>query len=127
RAAVEALRSTLSADAARTPLQTICAKTAASSGPSEERLAVVARSHMHLDGALAAFLSGVVSPAIHTSSAAIDASHGVVFVFPGQGAQWYGMARSLLQDAPVFRATIERCDRYVRQYLGWSLIDELTA
>jgi acyl transferase domain-containing protein/NAD(P)-dependent dehydrogenase (short-subunit alcohol dehydrogenase family)/acyl carrier protein len=126
RAAVEALRVTLSADAGRMPLKAICTDAAARRGPAQERLAVVTHTEAHLDGALAAFLSGEANPALHTSGAAIDASRGVVFVFPGQGAQWYGMAQSLLQGEPVFRAAIEGCDRYVRQYLGWSLIGELT-
>jgi acyl transferase domain-containing protein/NADPH:quinone reductase-like Zn-dependent oxidoreductase/acyl carrier protein len=52
---------------------------------------------------------------------------GIVFVFPGQGAQWPGMARVLLQSEPAFRAAIEDCDRYIRRYGGWSLVEELAA
>jgi len=59
--------------------------------------------------------------------AAMEAPGGVVFVFPGQGAQWPGMARGLLQSEPVFRATIEACDRHIRRFMGWSLVAELLA
>ncbi|WP_217146640.1 ketoacyl-synthetase C-terminal extension domain-containing protein, partial [Streptomyces sp. AC627_RSS907] len=32
-----------------------------------------------------------------------------VFVFPGQGAQWVGMARELMASAPVFAESMARC------------------
>jgi acyl transferase domain-containing protein len=51
----------------------------------------------------------------------------LVFVFPGQGSQWFGMGRTLLQQEPVFRDVIERCDRAMRPYCAWSLLAELSA
>ncbi len=57
----------------------------------------------------------------------VDVSKGLVFVFPGQGAQWPGMARWLLQAEPVFRATFDRCNVFVREILGFSIVDELLA
>ncbi len=36
-------------------------------------------------------------------------SAGVVFVFPGQGSQWAGMATELLQSAPVFAERMREC------------------
>ena len=33
-----------------------------------------------------------------------EGAHRVVFVFPGQGGQWLGMGRELLEREPVFRA-----------------------
>ena len=47
----------------------------------------------------------------------------VVFVFPGQGGQWHGMARSLLQLEPVFHDTIMACAEIIREGFGWSLMD----
>ena len=34
----------------------------------------------------------------------------VAFVFPGQGAQWAGMARGLLRESRAFRAELAACD-----------------
>ncbi|MFE9611304.1 SDR family NAD(P)-dependent oxidoreductase [Streptomyces sp. NPDC006012] len=50
-----------------------------------------------------------------------------VFVFPGQGSQWSGMGRQLLRTSPVFRETVEECDRHLRAERGWSVIEQLTA
>ncbi|MCC7368644.1 MAG: type I polyketide synthase [Chloroflexi bacterium] len=50
---------------------------------------------------------------------------GIVFVFPGQGSQWVGMAQDLLESEPVFRAAIERCERAFRPYVDWSLLAAL--
>ncbi len=49
-----------------------------------------------------------------------------VFVFPGQGAQWSGMASGLMAEAPVFRETIEECARVLEDLVDWSLVDVLT-
>jgi acyl transferase domain-containing protein/acyl carrier protein len=45
---------------------------------------------------------------------------GVVFVYPGQGSQWPGMAADLMAE-PVFRRRIEECDRAMRPYVDWSV------
>ncbi|HKE18416.1 MAG TPA: SDR family NAD(P)-dependent oxidoreductase [Kofleriaceae bacterium] len=45
----------------------------------------------------------------------------VVFVFPGQGSQWAGMARSLRESSPAFRAELEACERALAPHVDWSL------
>ncbi|MFI9155928.1 SDR family NAD(P)-dependent oxidoreductase, partial [Streptomyces sp. NPDC053367] len=47
----------------------------------------------------------------------------VVFVFPGQGSQWAGMARELLDTAPVFAARMRECAQALAPYTDWSLLD----
>ena len=51
----------------------------------------------------------------------------VVFVFPGQGSQWPGMARALFADEPAFRARLRACDRALAPHFAGSVIDELHA
>lgn len=58
-----------------------------------------------------------------------DSESGVgrtVSVFPGQGAQWAGMARALLADAPVFAASIAECEQVMAGLVDWSLTDVLS-
>ncbi|MEU1457126.1 type I polyketide synthase, partial [Streptomyces avermitilis] len=64
------------------------------------------------DGAGAA---GVVAGRATTDS-------GVVFVFPGQGSQWVGMAAELLDSAPVFRTRMEECAQALAPHVDWSLL-----
>nr|WP_326828221.1 type I polyketide synthase [Parafrankia discariae] len=47
----------------------------------------------------------------------------VVFVFPGQGSQWAGMGRELLESCPPFRERMTECAVAFEPYLDWSLLD----
>ncbi|HWO62935.1 MAG TPA: SDR family NAD(P)-dependent oxidoreductase [Umezawaea sp.] len=49
----------------------------------------------------------------------------VVFVFPGQGSQWAGMAVDLLDSAPVFAAALAECAAALDPFVDWSLLDVL--
>lgn len=51
----------------------------------------------------------------------------LVFVFSGQGPQWWAMGRELLEQEPVFRAVLEQCDALLGSHTSWSLLEELTA
>ncbi|MEU9482001.1 type I polyketide synthase, partial [Streptomyces sp. NPDC048191] len=48
-----------------------------------------------------------------------------VFVFPGQGSQWEGMAVELLDTSPAFRQRVEECADALAPYVDWSLTDVL--
>ncbi|WP_086666086.1 type I polyketide synthase [Lentzea kentuckyensis] len=50
---------------------------------------------------------------------------GLVLVFPGQGAQWAGMGRGLLETSEVFRERVEECAAALRPFVDWSLVDVL--
>ncbi|MER6170903.1 SDR family NAD(P)-dependent oxidoreductase [Streptosporangium sp. NPDC001681] len=51
--------------------------------------------------------------------------NGVVFVFPGQGAQWRGMGSALLEQEPVFAAAIRECELALEPYTDRSVTDVL--
>ncbi|MFD9568930.1 type I polyketide synthase [Streptomyces sp. NPDC059982] len=59
----------------------------------------------------------------HVPATAADT--GPVFVFPGQGSQWVGMAVELLDSSPVFAARIAECEKALAPYVGWSLTEVL--
>ena len=49
----------------------------------------------------------------------------VAFVYTGQGSQWAGMGQALYESEPVFRAVLDRCERWVQEHRGASLLDVL--
>jgi acyl transferase domain-containing protein len=51
----------------------------------------------------------------------------VVFVFPGQGSQWFGMGRELWEREPVFRESLARSEVAMRPFVDWSLTEQLHA
>ena len=74
-------------------------------------------------GALAALAAGSAHPDVVTGRAATDPA--VVFVFPGQGSQWAGMARELRDLEPVFAAALAECAAALAPHVDWSLTDVL--
>ncbi|MGW4766386.1 acyltransferase domain-containing protein, partial [Streptomyces pseudogriseolus] len=48
-----------------------------------------------------------------------------VFVFPGQGSQWAGMARELLDSSPVFGERMRECADALSEFVEWDLFEEL--
>ncbi|MET9293113.1 type I polyketide synthase [Streptomyces sp. NPDC003077] len=52
---------------------------------------------------------------------ALTADPRPVFVFPGQGSQWVGMAVELAGSSPVFAASLEECGRALAPFVEWSL------
>ena len=47
----------------------------------------------------------------------------MVFVFPGQGAQWAGMGRELAAVCPPFAARLAECGAALAPHVPWSLED----
>jgi acyl transferase domain-containing protein/NADP-dependent 3-hydroxy acid dehydrogenase YdfG len=48
-----------------------------------------------------------------------------VFLFPGQGSQWEGMAVDLLDCSPVFARCMRECGEALAPFVDWSLEDVL--
>src|SRR5690606_5923848 len=60
------------------------------------------------------------------SNAVAEDPAQIVFVFTGQGPQWWAMGRELLAGHAGFRETLTDCDRLFRAWGNWSLLEELT-
>ncbi|MGW5749046.1 type I polyketide synthase, partial [Amycolatopsis sp. NPDC003861] len=92
--------------------------------PGSCRAVVVAEDRAELVAALAALAEGAPHPALVTGTAAGDVRP--VFVFPGQGAQWPGMAAELLAADPDFARLLTDAAEALRPHTGWSVLDVLT-
>ncbi|MGW4057240.1 beta-ketoacyl synthase N-terminal-like domain-containing protein [Amycolatopsis sp. NPDC004747] len=89
----------------------------------EERAVVVTGSAEEARAGLGALARGEAAPGVVTGSAGKPGK--VVWVFPGQGTQWAGMGRELLEASPVFAARIAECAAGLRPWVDWSLVDVL--
>ena len=58
-------------------------------------------------------------------SAAARARSRSVFVFPGVGSHWPGMAADLLDDSDVFRSVVDDCADALAPHVDWRLPDVL--
>ncbi|WP_461001030.1 type I polyketide synthase, partial [Streptomonospora sediminis] len=83
------------------------------------RAVALGGSRDELTAALAALGEGTPSPDVIEGAA--DLTGNAVFVFPGQGAQWAGMAGELLESSPVFADRIAACERALAPFVDWSL------
>ncbi|MGW7820223.1 SDR family NAD(P)-dependent oxidoreductase [Streptomyces puniciscabiei] len=75
------------------------------------------------DGPLSRLADGEPDPRL-----VVGAAHRkprVVFVFPGQGSQWPGMAAELLDTSPEFARYIGECERALAPWTDWSLTEVL--
>ncbi|WP_189307860.1 type I polyketide synthase, partial [Streptomyces cinerochromogenes] len=84
-----------------------------------ERAVVVAGSRDEAVAGLAALANGESSPAVVSGGA--GAAGRTVLVFPGQGSQWLGMGRELLESSPVFAERVEECARALEPWVDWDL------
>ena len=91
------------------------------------RLTLVAQSISELIQELDAFAIKQDSVKVRTSFAPrAESAPRVAFVMSGQGPQWWGMGRQLMQHEPVFRRVIEQCDAAMRRITNFSLLEELS-
>lgn len=110
------------------PLARICAAAARRREHYAHRLAALANSHAAMITELGAALDGGAEGCAQSGQASkAIAESNVVFVFSGQGPQWWAMGRELLQHDAAFRKVIERCDAELSKHADWSLLEELQA
>jgi acyl transferase domain-containing protein/NAD(P)-dependent dehydrogenase (short-subunit alcohol dehydrogenase family)/acyl carrier protein len=107
-------------------LRDLCHSAATRRTHHDVRLALPVTSHQQAAEALRAFADGRDEPGLSCSEfTEISARPRIAFVFPGQGSQWVGMGRSLLEQEPVFGAAMDACDRAISAETGWSVISLL--
>ncbi|MFW5415661.1 SDR family NAD(P)-dependent oxidoreductase [Nocardiopsis sp. CNT-189] len=122
RAQAERLRDHLAADAAPEPLDTVYSLV--TTRPMfEHRAVLIGRDREELLAGLTALADD------DAASGAVRGTAGspgrTVFVFPGQGSQWAGMAVELLDSSPVFAERMSECAAALASFTDWSLIDVL--
>jgi acyl transferase domain-containing protein/thioesterase domain-containing protein/SAM-dependent methyltransferase/acyl carrier protein len=105
----------------------LCYTAAVRRSHHDVRLAVQGASGAELADLLAAFCRGEGPRGLSTGTRSRGREPEVVFVFPGQGAQWLHMGRRLLDQQPIFRASLERTEAALRAHVEWSLLEELTS
>jgi acyl transferase domain-containing protein/acyl carrier protein len=127
RALARAYQNFLAEPEAAAALPDICYTASARLSHHDQRLAVVGNSPEQMTERLEAFLHSETRPGLSSGRKLSARSRKLVFVFPGQGSQWFGMGRRLLTQEAVFRKVIEQCDDAMRAHGDWSLLAELGA
>ncbi|MFD4322331.1 type I polyketide synthase, partial [Streptomyces sp. NPDC058548] len=89
----------------------------------DHRAVVVGGDADELRAGLDALGAGASSAAVVQGTADTDGK--TVFVFPGQGSQWTGMAAQLLDESPVFAERLHECAAALAAHTDWNLVDVL--
>ncbi|MFE6404818.1 type I polyketide synthase [Streptomyces alboflavus] len=92
----------------------------------EHRGVVLGRDREQVLAGLAELADGDATAQGVVTGRALGGSVRPVFVFPGQGSQWAGMARQLLDESPVFAERMRECGDALAEFVEWNLFDELS-
>ncbi|MFG2943547.1 SDR family NAD(P)-dependent oxidoreductase [Streptomyces sp. NPDC048282] len=91
----------------------------------DDRAVLTGSSATQLIDGLRALARGEEADGVLTGPSTPGGAGRVVFVFPGQGSQWAGMAKDLWESSPVFAARMDECERLLGELVDWSLRDAL--
>lgn len=108
-------------------LRDLCYTASARREHHPHRLALVGTTRAEFRESLDAFLAGQRRPGLLATGRPTCQAPKPVFVFSGNGPQWWAMGRQLVAQEPAFRRTIETCDTLLRHHVSWSLLDEMQA
>ncbi|MGX1810345.1 SDR family NAD(P)-dependent oxidoreductase [Nocardia sp. NPDC055321] len=86
--------------------------------------ALIVGDAAELRAGLEALASGAALPA-HVVTGTADVTGRTVFVFPGQGGQWPGMAAELYRTTPLFAHRLEECARALTPFVDWPVLEVL--
>ncbi|WUV19835.1 SDR family NAD(P)-dependent oxidoreductase [Streptomyces sp. NBC_01485] len=120
QAQAERLREFVETDPGLDPLD-VGLSLVASRSRFEHRAVVVGGDRLELLQGLGALAAG--EPAACVAHGSTGAGERVVFVFPGQGSQWAGMGRELLESSAIFAESMAECGRALEPFVEWSLLD----
>ena len=124
---VHAQLASIANDSDAPTLEELCATAALKREHHDYRIAVVIEERNRLGQHLGAFADGETGPGVVVSGDRVRPKGKLAFVYPGQGSQWLGMCRDLMQHADVFRQTMQRCDAALKPFVDWSLLEQLDA
>jgi acyl transferase domain-containing protein len=85
----------------------------------EHRAVCLGENREQLLAGLSALAAGTDSRAVAKGIARAELPP--VFVFPGQGGQWAGMAGGLLASSPAFARHLDACEQALEPFVDWSL------
>ncbi|MFJ9153083.1 type I polyketide synthase [Streptomyces sp. NPDC102270] len=88
----------------------------------DHRAVVLGTDRDELRSGLDALAAGAADPGVITGQGVYERP---VFVFPGQGSQWVGMATELLKTSAIFARSIADCEAALAPYVDWSLTELL--
>jgi mycoketide-CoA synthase len=85
----------------------------------EHRAVALGREREELLEGLDALVAGADAAGIARGAA--RGQERPVFLFPGQGSQWEGMALELIEASPVFARYMRECEEALAPHLDWSV------
>ena len=100
------------------PLESVGRALALNRSSLEHRAVVLVGDRASLLTGLGALARGENSDVVQ---GVVAARGRTVFVFPGQGSQWTGMAQELIRTEPVFAAAMAACGRALAPHVEWGL------
>ena len=89
----------------------------------EHRGLIVSDERTRLINSLNSLADG--TPDQYTAEGEAVVNGKLVFVFPGQGTQWPGMAKALMETSAAFRQQMEDCARAFSPYIDWQFPEML--
>lgn len=108
------------------PFADVCHSAAAGRAAFEHRLALVCQNGAEAAAALAAFAVGTQAAGIATGLAGNNRDAiKPVFLFTGQGSQYWNMGRELYRTQPQFKAALDRCAALLEPLLEKPLLTVL--
>jgi acyl transferase domain-containing protein/NADPH:quinone reductase-like Zn-dependent oxidoreductase/NAD(P)-dependent dehydrogenase (short-subunit alcohol dehydrogenase family)/acyl carrier protein len=110
---------------AKTDLYDISYNTIFNREAHNHRVVLSGTTHATIAKSLLSFANDESSKTELQSGVALNKPAGPAFIYSGNGSQWAGMGKQLLQESAIFQTAIREIDALFRQHADFSLEDEL--